>query len=432
MNGGIFKTKEEVLFMGKINHTREPFKPGRYRAFFQLLIITFAVFSESVGIGMSAIVFPITMQSSGLDVAIIGIILSFDAFAALLVSLLFPRILRYIGIKGAVFIAGGLSVLLLLLLSVSSSLLIWAAGVFLYGLGSFMFVMLLQTWLNNIDIQERKGLVLALFNTAMSIGLALGPLFINFIKSTDAASFATVLDIFAFIGFPITGDAAVLGTRLIFYMAALFSAIAFLVFLTGFAIMPSIKMSSGKGMLSLILNTKGPMFAIMMAAVSVYGVTAFIAIYGSQNGLDLDESTVLLSSFLIGSLLLETPFTWLSDYFDRRFLIVLMAFACLICAVYLPIAITFNAVALVLLFLWGGMTASIYSTSLALIADRYSADEMIIANSGYFVMESLGGVGGILMIGFAMQLIGSDGLPYIIMLASILFFSFALTRYPVR
>jgi MFS family permease len=169
-----------------------------------------------------------------------------------------------------------------------------------------------------------------------------------------------------------------------------------------------------------------------MAAVSVYGITSFVTIYGNENGLSFSQSSLLLSSFLVGSMALETPLTWLSDVYDRRYLVVFMGFACLVIAVYLPIAIGFYSVALALLFIWGGVAASIYSMAMAMINDKYSGDSLIIANSGYYVMESIGGAGGILLIGAAMQYIGSDGLPYVIMLASILFFSFALTRYPVR
>ena len=47
-------------------------------------------------------------------------------------------------------------------------------------------------------------------------------------------------------------------------------------------------------------------------------------------------------------------------------------------------------------------------------------------------MESIGGTLGIVAIGFSMEKLGTDGMPYVIMFASILYFSFALTRYRIE
>jgi hypothetical protein len=46
-------------------------------------------------------------------------------------------------------------------------------------------------------------------------------------------------------------------------------------------------------------------------------------------------------------------------------------------------------------------------------------------------MESIGGAVGVLSIGNAIEQLGNDGMPYVIMFASIVYFSFALTRYQV-
>jgi MFS family permease len=104
----------------------------------------------------------------------------------------------------------------------------------------------------------------------------------------------------------------------------------------------------------------------------------------------------------------------------------------MVCAVYLPIAIYVNYQAWVLLFIWGGVIGAMYSIALALIGERFEGEELVAANAGYSVMDSAGGTAGILLIGFSMDTFGSDGLPYVIMLASIIYFSFALTRYRVE
>ena len=180
------------------------------------------------------------------------------------------------------------------------------------------------------------------------------------------------------------------------------------------------------------MANKGAMFSICMAGVSQFGVAAFITIYGLKNGLSIADSALLLTSFMLGSLILEVPIAWLSDYFDRRYFIVMCSFACMVCAVCLPIAIYVPLQAWVLVFIWGGVIAGIYSVSLAIIGDKYEEDDEVIAsNAGYSLMESVGGTLGIIVIGLSMQHLGTDGMPYTIMLASVLYFSFALTRYRI-
>jgi hypothetical protein len=102
------------------------------------------------------------------------------------------------------------------------------------------------------------------------------------------------------------------------------------------------------------------------------------------------------------------------------------------CAVYLPIAIYTPVNAYILVFIWGGVIAGIYSVSLALVGEKHKkGDELITSNAGYSLMESIGGAVGVLSIGIAIEQLGNDGMPYVIMFASIVYFSFALTRYQV-
>ena len=222
-----------------------------------------------------------------------------------------------------------------------------------------------------------------------------------------------------------------ISTRFYFILIAFISLSALLPIVTGFKLIPSVKFKGSGGIWKSIMHAKGPMFAIAMAGASFFGVSAFITLYGLKNQLTLQDSALLLTCFMMGSLLLEAPMTWVSDYIDRRYIIVIAAFLSMLCAVYLPIAIYVNYQAFVLLFIWGGVIGSIYSTSLALIGEKFRDDDLVAANAGYSLMEAAGGTLSILLIGYTMDAFGSDGLSYVIMLSSIVYFSFALTRYRV-
>lgn len=388
-----------------------------------------AAFIQSVAIGMCAIVFPVALEGKGIGTSMIGMILAMDSVAAFLGALCVSFILRALGMKSALLISGAVSAMAILVLSGASGLISWSLGVFVTGFGSFMFIMLLQTWVNSIEFKKSKGLVLALYSTVLSIGLAVGPVMVNHLDALYALAQPYFEKLVTISGISEMVDVK---TRIAFYAAFLASGFSLVPVLMGVMFVPKLQVRSEAHLWGVVMRAKGPMFAQAMGAVSFFGVTSFITIYGVKNGLSVSNSALLLTFFMAGSILLEAPLSWVSDYFDRRYVIVFSAFASLVCAVYLPMAIYFTYAARTLLFFWGGFTGCIYSTSMALISDRFKEEELVAANSGYSLMESFGGAVGVLLIGFFMDLSGTDGLPYVIMFASILYFSFALTRYEVR
>ena len=174
------------------------------------------------------------------------------------------------------------------------------------------------------------------------------------------------------------------------------------------------------------------MFAVMLCGFSILGLQTFITVYGLRNGLELRDASFLMTAFMLGSISLEMPIAALSDWFDRRYVMIGLVLLSLIAAVYLPIAIYYKWSGWILLFLWGGMIGGLFSICLALTADRFHGEDLVAANGAFSLMDNLGGVFGILIIGLGMDLFLEDGLPYAIMLAAVAYFSFALTRYQVR
>jgi len=396
-----------------------------------LLLSVLATFLLCVARGMSSVMIPITLHERGTSSSMIGVIMALETIAALLISLFFPVLLRFVTMKAGLVLSTLLRIPSLLLLAYTANIYIWTFAVFLNSVGCFIFMILLQTWIAGMKFKRNKGLMVALYSTSISLGFAFGPLLIDY-SGRILVLLMPWLQGVVLSGSHITAaGSGSFNVRFIFLLSALLSFSALLPILAGLYMVPSFRIKGGVGIWKSIMQTKGPMFAIAMAGVSYFGVCAFITLYGMRNALPLHESALLLSCFMMGVLLLEAPLTWVSDFIDRRYVIVIAAFMSMICAVYLPIAIYVNYQAFILLFLWGGVTGAIYSTSLALIGDKYEGDELVTANAGYSIMEASGGTAGILLIGSAMDLLGSDGLPYVIMLASILYFSFALTRYRV-
>ncbi|ATC97061.1 MFS transporter [Pseudoalteromonas tunicata] len=389
-------------------------------------------FIASCSMGMLAILVPVQLADLAFNDSTIGNALAFETIASLLICLLLPNILRKLGLTIGILLSAVLRVPTVFVFPYFSGLDVLIPAIFIHGAGCYALLILLQTWVNSIPFAKNKGLMIAIYSTSISVGFAIGPILVNFLKARPEFA-ASMSDSVLATTTAIIGHAPVVSNAPEFVFAAFLSALALLPTILLFQVIPKVGFTGTAKIWQTIVNCKGAMFSIAMAGVSQFGAGAFLAIYGMKNGLTLHDASLLLTSFMIGSLILEVPIAWLSDYFDRRYFIVWCSFASMVCAVYLPIAIYTPVQAWILAFIWGGVIAGIYSVSLALVGERYpDDDESVAANAGYSLMESIGGTLGIIAIGFSMEKLGTDGMPYVIMFASILYFSFALTRYRIE
>jgi MFS family permease len=396
----------------------------KFHNYLSLAIIVLASFTVSVSSGANAILFPTTMQAEKFSNSLIGSILSLEVGASIGVCLLILPLFRRINIQVALVLSTILRIASLLTLANQHSLYAWIVMVFIHGLGIFTFLLILQIWINSIAFTKYRGLMLSMYGTAISLGIAAGPVVYRYLPELNPI----ITRLWLSHGLPLDKPEVYGG----FIVSAVISAFALILPLLGFSLTPKYKIKKGIKLFPILKKSQSVLFAIALGGVSFFGVAAFITLYGLRNGLAVEDAALLLSSFMLGSLLLEAPISFLSDFFDRRYVIVVAVLLSIVCAVFLPIAIYEKYQAYLLLFIWGGIIGAIYSMVLAVIGDTYAGAELVTANAGYSLMEGLGGAMGVFLIGLAMDAFDSDGLPYIIMLAGIVYFSYALTRYRVE
>lgn len=394
------------------------------RQMMSLVIVMLSIFTLGISLGMMAIIFPTSMESLGFSRSLIGTVMSMETLASVLVCFMLVSLFRYLGLRLGLIFSTLLRLPPLIALAYFQSLDFWLVMGLIHGLGSGIFFLQLQTWLNSIPFETSRGFKVALFGTSVSLGLSLGPVVLQFV---DAMS-PLILSFAELCHLEITDYAL----QAPFFATALVSFLAVIPVLLGLFVMPSLKSAKRVPLLPLINESKGVMYGLAFGGASLFGVSAFITLYGMQNGLDLTDASLLLTAFMLGGLLLEAPIAWISDHFDRRYVIIAAVLLSLVCSVYLPIAIYRSYQAWILLFLWGGVVGAIYSISLTILGEKYPENELVSVNAAYSVMENSGGVIGALLIGLSMDVFGSDGLPYVILFTGLCYFTFALTRYKVE
>ena len=398
------------------------------------LIIT-GNFLQSISVGINAVIFTTALAGYGASTSLIGLILAIEYLSVFAISFALPRLLKTISLSIGLELSLLFRVPALVALWYFTDPTTWAFWVFLHGVGNFLFGILLQTWINGLSFENNKGFVMGLFGTSISLGLAIGPVLLAFSQNHHDWLMPALhhVEVFMQQRLNLQIPAGVTDTtKFGLLLSAMLSAVAAIPTILCRFHAPRPRIVTNTTIRSVISSSPAAYFAILLCGFTILGLQSFITLYGIKNGLTVTAASYLMSAFMLGSIMLEAPIAAISDRFDRRYVLIVLVLLGLVCAIYLPIAVYWRYSAWILLFVWGGMMGAIFSICLALISERFDGDRLIVANGAFSIMDNLGGLLGVLVMGIGMDLFGEDGFPYALMLASVCYFSFALTRYRVQ
>ncbi len=151
------------------------------------------------------------------------------------------------------------------------------------------------------------------------------------------------------------------------------------------------------------------------AAVVVFGAVetggfALFPVYGARIGYSEADAALLLSMIGLGNVALQIPLGMISDRIsDRRHLLLGCATFGLLGTLLMPYASADWHVMAALLFVWGGAVAALYTIGLAHLGSRLSGRDLASANAAFVLCYGLGTVLGPQAIGIGMDVFGTDG-----------------------
>ena len=141
------------------------------------------------------------------------------------------------------------------------------------------------------------------------------------------------------------------------------------------------------------------------------------------------SAALILTAVGLGGIALQWPIGWLADHVDRRKVLLFCAAGGGAGALLLPLMVSEGSAFWIMLFLWGGLFAGVYTVSMALVGQRFRGAELVTASAAFGLLWGLGGLAGPSLGGFAMDLWDPDGLPAVLFLACAGFICLALYRY---
>jgi MFS family permease len=368
------------------------------------LVIAAAAIAE-ICAGLNSVLFPVTLESFGLSNSLIGFILSVEVLSVVFLSPYISRIIGRLGIfKATLLGAIGRAVILFALIETDNPL-VWVILLFLFGVCSTVLGISLQTWVNFTRLPGVRGLIVSLYSASLAIGIALGPVLLQFIGNSRSLAFT---------------------------VSAIITLVAVIPVFFIKSSIPEFEVNEKPRLWFVIRTGKYVMFSALVGGISFWGLPSFLTIYGMEAGLSFEQASLLITMFMLGGLLIGPLIGYISDMIDRRQVILVSFLIGLLCSVFLPIAVFDIILAYILLFLWGGAMEGVSSGGMALLAEIYRKEDQVSANIAYTLMDAIGGSLGVILIGMAMDWHGSEGLVYVIVGAAVVYFNFALTQYRVE
>ncbi len=261
-----------------------------------------------------------------------------------------------------------------------------------------------EFWISSSAPPHKRGFVLGIYATVLSLGFALGPYLFARIGSSGFAPFGTVF---------------------VLVMFALVPVIA------AWRESPIIQVNDegGHHFLRYVWLVPTATAAVLVFGAVETGGFALFPVYGARSGYSEADAALLLTMIGLGNVLMQIPIGMLSDRVpDRRYLLLACATVGFVGMLVLPYVVTnWHAMAAVL-FLWGGVVAALYTIGLAHLGARLSGHELANANAAFVLCYGLGMVLGPQMIGIGMDLFGKEGFAGALALLFLLYIVLAISR----
>ena len=340
-----------------------------------------AVIVSTVGLGLSyGVGYPLTalkFEDWGAPGWLIGLAGGMPALAVFLLLPVLPRIIGRIGAVQSMVIGCTLTSLGFLLLPAFQSVEAWILLRFLIGAGMTFPWLVGETWINTVTTEAARGRMMALYVMGLFTGYAAGPLVLNAVGTDGLAPYAI-------------GVGAMVATA-----APLLAA---------WNLAPALEPHPRSGLGAAVRLAPVAMVGALAGGITELGYFSLLPVYALGTGLTEADGLLLLSTLMVGGIVLQFAVGWLCDRVSRDRVMIGMGFACALLAVASAAAIGGEISRLVLTFLLGGAVLGFYSVGLIVLGTRVPASELAVANAAFLMNYQAGSIVGPAAAGAAMDL----------------------------
>lgn len=346
------------------------------------VIATVSVFAIAQGLTYPLLSF--ILQRQGVSPAMIGLSAAMTPIGFIVSSPMVPMLARRFGSGRTALTCAALSALTLLLVGWTYSVYPWFLLRFMIGLVTNPLYVLSETWVIALAPPSRRGRIMGIYATVISMGFAAGPLCLLAVGTEGWAPF--LVGIGAFV---------ICGACLASVLHRLPKAETGGEHVSVWQFMP----------LAWLL-----MFTVVVAAGFEQAVLALLPVYGAYYDIASSDMSALLTVMIAGNIAMQVPLGLLAERFSAR--PVRLACICLtvIGCMLLPVLIRTPWI-WPCLFVWGSVSYGIYTMSIVELGERFTGKTMVAGNAAFAMVWGVGGIVMPPLSGGAMALLGAPGLP---------------------
>jgi MFS family permease len=347
------------------------------------------IVAVGLGLSLSIPLLSFALDAKGASRTVIGLNAAMGGVATLVCAPFISGWARTFGVRAVIVAAVAVGIVSFLGFLVVEPLWAWFPLRFVFGAALTVLFVLSEYWINAAAPEERRGLVLSIYVTALSLGFASGPQILTLVGTAGAMPYLVGSALFALAVLPV----------------ALAKNVA-----------PTIEEEPSRGFASYLWVAPAATLAAFIFGAAETGALALLPLYGTAIGFDAAASTMLISVVSLGNLVFQIPLGLIADRADRRLVL-------LFCAVIGVAGMTLMALVpmsrgalMAVLFVWGGIVAGLYTVGLAHLGSRFRDADLAQANAAFVVMYSAGLIVGPPMAGLGMDAWPPNGLPAVLAL----------------
>ncbi len=328
-----------------------------------VIIGTAAIFGLTYS--LCAPLIALNLAARGLSESLIGLNAAMHAAGVLLLSPALPFLAARFGARRVMLAALAASAVLLCLFPALPSVPTWFLLRLLLGMAAEALFVLSETWTNQLVADAVRGRMMAVYTACLSFGFALGPLLLS-----------------------VTGEHGALPWLIGAGCCVAALALVAQPFLPAPAIEAPHSRDPRRYLRAAPVALGG---TALNAAVEAAGLS-FLPLYAMRLGWAEAPATQLVTTLLVGAILLQLPIGWLGDRMDRRRLVLILAGLATLGALLWPFLLGQGLICYAALFVWGGVFVGIYTVMLAVVGDRFKGGELV---GVYAVMGLVWGAGAL-------------------------------------
>ena len=368
----------------------------RDQNFIALFYLLFSIVIASMSFGVNIIAFPAILIKNDVSPFLIGLASAVEVLSSIVLSFFLSKIISRLTILKAAFVFATIYCVSILSIFFYQNFYLWLFFCVLNGSCWFALFVVRQAWINHLIHDKNRSVILALTTTIFCIGFIGGSFIVKYFGADNYVSFLLSSSLIAF-------------------------SILLLILIKNTR--PRNIDSQRIGFYEFFKHNPRIALAKFLLDLQNFCLVTLTVIFGVKIGLSAENAGLLIAAFMASGIC-DLYAGFLAKKLDRYKMIKAGFIGCL--TIFTIAIFTYQSytILLILYFLFGASTASIFVATLTITNENFSKEKLVAANSTFQSIGAVGSLIGTLCGGFFIQVFDFYGFFIAIILANILYLAF--------